>query len=49
MKSKKYILALLIFGGALFTANAANIININIETETTGVDLKQVKVPNNGQ
>jgi hypothetical protein len=47
MKTKKYILAVLLFGGMLFTADATNI--INLETQTTkGVDLKKVKVPENG-
>lgn len=47
MRSKKYIIALLLFGGILFTADATNI--INLETQTTkGVNLKKVKVPQNG-
>ncbi len=47
MQSKKYLIALAIFGGVLFTANATNIIDLNDQTET-GVDKRKIKVPTHG-
>ena len=44
MKTKKYVIALAIFGGVLFTASATNIIDLNDQTET-GVDKRKIKVP----
>jgi hypothetical protein len=44
MKSKKLILAIAIFGGVLFTAQAADLINLN-EQFTTKVDKTKVKLP----
>lgn len=47
MKTKKYVLALAIFGGVLFTANATNIIDLNEQIET-GIDRNKIKIPSNG-
>ena len=47
MKTKKYFIALAIFGGALFTAQATNIIDLNGQT-TTNVDRTTIKVPRSG-
>lgn len=47
MISKKYLIALAIFGGVLFTANATNIIDLNDQTET-GLDRNKIKVPSHG-
>jgi len=47
MKTKKYVLALAIFGGVLFTANATNIIDLNDQTEG-GIEKKDIRVPKHG-
>ncbi|MGB1210572.1 hypothetical protein CLV86_0216 [Lacinutrix venerupis] len=47
MKTKKYVIALAIFGGALFTANATNIIDLNEQTET-GIEKWRIKIPTHG-
>ncbi|WP_299889722.1 hypothetical protein [uncultured Lacinutrix sp.] len=47
MRTKKYVIALAIFGGVLFTANATNIIDLNDQKET-GVDKRKIKVPTHG-
>lgn len=47
MKTKKYVIALAIFGGALFTAQATNIIDLNDQT-TTEIERKDIKIPRNG-
>jgi hypothetical protein len=44
MKTKKLVLAIAIFGGVLFTAEAADIINLN-EQLTTEIDKRKVKIP----
>jgi len=44
MKTKKVILAIAIFGGVLFTAQAANLIDLN-EQLTTKIDKTKVKIP----
>jgi len=44
MKTRKLVLAIAIFGGVLFTAEAADIINLN-EQLTTKIDKKKVKIP----
>ena len=44
MKTKKLVLAIAIFGGVLFTAEAADIINLN-EQLTTKIDKRKVKIP----
>lgn len=47
MKTKKYLLAVAIFGGVLFTASATNIIDLN-DQQKTEIDGKKVKVPSHG-
>jgi len=44
MKTKKYVIALAIFGGMLFTAYAANTINLDGQ-QTAKVDRDSIKVP----
>lgn len=44
MKTKKVILAIAIFGGVLFTAQAADLIDLN-EQFTTKIDKSKVKIP----
>lgn len=46
MKSKKLVLAIAIFGGVLFTAQAADLINLNDQL-TTKIDKKDIKLPKN--
>jgi len=47
MKTKKYLLAIAIFGGMLFTAHATDLINLDGQT-TTFADKKSIKVPTRG-
>ena len=47
MKTKKLVLAIAIFGGVLFTAQATNIIDLNGQT-TTQADRDSIKVPTKG-
>lgn len=47
MKTKKYIIALAIFGGAYFTAQATDLIDLNGQT-TTDVDRRTIKIPRSG-
>lgn len=44
MKTKKLILAIAIFGGVLFTVQAANLIDLNEQT-TTQIDKTKIKIP----
>lgn len=46
MKTKKVLLALAIFGGVLFTAEATNIIDLDGQLKTE-VDKRKVKGPRN--
>lgn len=46
MKTKKLVLAIAIFGGVLFTAQALNI-DLNDQT-TTQIDKTRVKMASNG-
>jgi len=46
MKTKKYLIAIAIFGGALFTAQATNLIDLN-EQLTTKIEKAKVKLPKN--
>jgi len=48
MKTKKFLLAIAIFGGVLFTAQAANLIDLNEQT-TTEVEKKKIKIPGQDQ
>ncbi len=47
MKTKKYLLAIAIFGGALFTAHATNMIDLDGQ-QTTKIDKKKRPIPRNG-
>jgi len=47
MKTKKYVIALAIFGGVLFTAQATNLIDLNGQ-QTTELDRSKIKVPTHG-
>ena len=47
MKTKKYVLAIAIFGGMLFTAQATNIIDLNGQIKTE-IDKTKIKPPPNG-
>lgn len=47
MKTKKYIIALAIFGGALFSAQASNLIDLHEQT-ITQADKTKIRVPTNG-
>jgi hypothetical protein len=47
MKTKKYVIAIAIFGGMLFLASAANQYNLNAE-QTAKIERKDIKVPCGG-
>ncbi|GAA4296616.1 hypothetical protein [Aestuariibaculum suncheonense] len=47
MKTKKYLIAVAIFGGMLFTAYAANAVNQN-EQQTAKIEKSRIKVPSAG-
>jgi len=47
MKTKKYIIAIALFGGMLFAAEATNLIDLNDQT-TTQADKASIKVPTKG-
>ncbi|SFN67590.1 hypothetical protein SAMN04487989_102373 [Bizionia echini] len=47
MRTKKYLLAIAIFGGMLFTAQAANIIDLN-DQQTTKIERSKIVVPTHG-
>ena len=47
MKTKNLLIAIAIFGGSLFTAQATNLIDLNGQT-ITNVDRKTIKVPRSG-
>jgi len=46
MKNKKYLLAIAIFGGMLFTAQATDLINLDGQTKTEIKKGKRKLVPN---
>ncbi|MFT4610836.1 MAG: hypothetical protein ACJA1H_000525 [Glaciecola sp.] len=46
MKNKKYLLAIAIFGGMLFTAQATDLINLDGQTKTEIEKKKRKLVPN---
>lgn len=48
MKTKKYLIAIAIFGGVLFTAQATNLLDLN-EQFTAKIDKSKVKIPGQGQ
>ncbi len=47
MKTKKYVLALAIFGGMLFTAHATDLINLDGQVKTE-IDKRKVKIATHG-
>ncbi len=47
MKTKKYVIALAIFGGVLFTAQATNLIKLDGQ-QTTNIEKKVYKKPTAG-
>ncbi|GGK29212.1 hypothetical protein GCM10007962_24320 [Yeosuana aromativorans] len=47
MKTKKYVIALAIFGGMLFTAYAANTMNQN-EQQTAKIERSAIRIPSAG-
>ncbi|WP_190246200.1 hypothetical protein [Gelidibacter gilvus] len=47
MKTKKYMIALAIFGGALFTAQASNLIDLDGQTKTN-IEKSRIIVPTHG-
>ncbi|MFD0988681.1 hypothetical protein ACFQ1R_01115 [Mariniflexile jejuense] len=44
MKTKKYVIAIALFGGMLFTAYAANAYNLD-GTTTAKIEKNRIKVP----
>jgi hypothetical protein len=46
MMTKKYLLAIAIFGGMLFTAHATDLINLDAQTKTEIKKGKRKLVPN---
>ncbi|WP_281846479.1 hypothetical protein [Olleya namhaensis] len=48
MKTKKYVIAMAIFGGVLFTAQATNLIDLNGQ-QTTEIEKNRIKVPGQGR
>ena len=44
MKTKKYVLAIAIFGGMFFAAQATNLIDLN-EQSQTNIEKCRIKVP----
>ncbi|MEP3836969.1 MAG: hypothetical protein ABJM36_04950 [Algibacter sp.] len=47
MKTKKYLVAVAIFGGVLFMAQAANQFNLDAE-QTSKIEKNRIKVPSAG-
>ncbi|WP_165586760.1 hypothetical protein [Neotamlana sedimentorum] len=47
MKTKKYLVAIAIFGGVLFLAQAANDYNTNAE-QTAKIEKSKIKIPTHG-
>lgn len=47
MKTKKYLIALAIFGGVLFTAQATNLIDLD-DQQTTQIDKRKLKIRTHG-
>jgi hypothetical protein len=48
MKTKKYLIAIAIFGGVLFTAQATNLLDLNGQT-TTQIEKAKVRIPGQGK
>ena len=47
MKTKKYLIAIAIFGGMLFTAQATNLLDLDGQ-QTTKIEKKKRAIPPNG-
>lgn len=47
MKTKKYIIAIALFGGMLFAAEATNLIDLNGQGSTE-IEIKKIKIPDQG-
>ena len=47
MKTKKYIVAIALFGGMLFAASATNLIDLNGQG-TTQIERASIKIPAGG-
>ncbi|WP_338733831.1 hypothetical protein [Mangrovimonas cancribranchiae] len=47
MKTKKYVIAIAIFGGMLFTAQATNLIDLDGQ-QTTKIEKKKYRIPSAG-
>ena len=47
MKTKKYLIAIAIFGGMLFTAQATNLLDLDGQ-QTTEIEKKKFRVPTGG-
>ncbi len=47
MKTKKYVIAIAIFGGMLFTAYAANTVNQDGE-QTAKIERSKIRIPSAG-
>lgn len=47
MKTRKYVLALAIFGGMLFTAHATDLINLDGQIKTE-IDKRKLRIPPQG-
>ena len=47
MKTKKYVIAIALFGGMLFAASATNLIDLN-EQATTQIEKSKIFVPKHG-
>ena len=48
MKAKKYVLAIAIFGGMLFAAQASNLIDLNGQTKTE-IHKGDIQLPGQGK
>jgi hypothetical protein len=47
MKTKKYIIAIALFGGMLFAASATNLIDLNGQTSTS-IEKAKISIPDHG-
>ena len=47
MRTKKLVLAIAIFGGMMFTAEATNLIDLNGQT-TTEIEKAKIRIPQHG-
>lgn len=47
MRTKKYVLAIAIFGGMLFTVQATNLIDLDGQVKTE-IDKTKLKIPTKG-